>query len=98
MIDYDPERKLWVPGRRSFLFMFGSAMVGTALPALPETGWIAIDEVRNSDLAVRIAMASSGEVFACHVANGLEQFNRAILRFVTALEQAPPSVLAGVKT
>lgn len=30
----DPERGEWQPGRRSFLFMAGAALVGTALP-----GW-----------------------------------------------------------
>lgn len=28
---YDPERELWVPNRRSFLFMTGAAMAGTML-------------------------------------------------------------------
>ncbi len=31
--DYDPEKALWKPGRRSFLFMFGAAAVGSLLPA-----------------------------------------------------------------
>lgn len=30
---YDPERALWRPGRRSFLFMFGAAAVGSLVPA-----------------------------------------------------------------
>lgn len=29
---YDPERALWKPGRRSFLFMFGAAIVAPSLP------------------------------------------------------------------
>lgn len=31
-LEYDPERKLWRPGRRSFLFMLGAAAVGAVLP------------------------------------------------------------------
>lgn len=30
--DYDPERKVWVPGRRTFIFMLGGALAGTLLP------------------------------------------------------------------
>ena len=33
--EYDPERALWVSGRRSFLFMFGAAAVGTLMPSVP---------------------------------------------------------------
>lgn len=33
---YDPERLLWRPGRRSFLFMFGAAVVAPSLPDLPD--------------------------------------------------------------
>ena len=32
---YDPERALWKPGRRSFLFMMGAGIVGAALPDVP---------------------------------------------------------------
>lgn len=31
MMEYDPERALWRPGRRSFLFMASAAAVGLAL-------------------------------------------------------------------
>lgn len=34
---YDPELALWKPGRRSFLFMFGAAIVAPSLPDLPDT-------------------------------------------------------------
>ena len=30
--DYDPEKALWRPGRRSFLFLMGTAAVGVMLP------------------------------------------------------------------
>ena len=30
--EYDPERALWRPGRRTFLFMLGGALAGTILP------------------------------------------------------------------
>jgi hypothetical protein len=30
--EYDPERALWKPGRRSFLFMLGAAVVAPMLP------------------------------------------------------------------
>ena len=30
--EYDPDRALWVPGRRSFLFLTGEALAGTVLP------------------------------------------------------------------
>ena len=29
----DPERALWKPGRRSFLFMFGAALLAPSLPS-----------------------------------------------------------------
>lgn len=29
--EFDPERALWKPGRRSFLFMFGAALVAPSL-------------------------------------------------------------------
>lgn len=32
VVIYDPERALWRPGRRSFLFMFGAAIVAPSLP------------------------------------------------------------------
>jgi hypothetical protein len=32
LFDFDPERKLWTPGRRSFLFLGASAAVGIMLP------------------------------------------------------------------
>lgn len=31
-MEYDPDRALWVPGRRSFLFLTGAALAGTILP------------------------------------------------------------------
>jgi len=34
-MEFDPERSLWVPGRRSFLFMMGSAAVGALIPSVP---------------------------------------------------------------
>ena len=34
-LEYDPERKLWRPGRRSFLFMLGAAAGGLLVPKLP---------------------------------------------------------------
>lgn len=44
---YDPERLLWRPGRRSFLFMFGAAILAPSLPdvvtqeqVLPATGYL----------------------------------------------------------
>lgn len=36
--EYDPERSLWRPGRRSFLFMFGAAVVGAMMPELSGKG------------------------------------------------------------
>jgi hypothetical protein len=30
--EYDPERALWRPGRRSFLFMSGIALMGALVP------------------------------------------------------------------
>ena len=30
--EYDPDRALWKPGRRSFLFMFGAALVASMRP------------------------------------------------------------------
>lgn len=41
--EYDPERALWRPGRRSFLFLMGGALVGTILepgPALVEAATV----------------------------------------------------------
>lgn len=38
-MEYDPERALWRPGRRSFLFLLGGAMAGTMVP-----GWPAVPE------------------------------------------------------
>ena len=29
---YDPDRKLWQPGRRSFLFLFSAAIAGALVP------------------------------------------------------------------
>jgi hypothetical protein len=43
-MEYDPERKLWRPGRRTFLFMLGGALAGTILKPGPEL-------VRGVDLA-----------------------------------------------
>jgi len=40
-LEYDPERTLWVPGRRSFLFMLGSAIGGLMLPAVRDEELIA---------------------------------------------------------
>lgn len=43
---YDPERRLWVPGRRRFLLLSGLAMAGTVLgvkpwaPVAPPEIWI----------------------------------------------------------
>ena len=36
---FDPERGLWRPGRRRFLFLSGAAMAGTLVPgwAMPRT-------------------------------------------------------------
>lgn len=38
---YDPERNLWIPGRRKFFFMLGSAAIGSMLPGqgLDELTW-----------------------------------------------------------
>lgn len=33
--EYDPERALWRPGRRTFLFMLGGALAGTILKPEP---------------------------------------------------------------
>ena len=33
--EYDPERALWRPGRRTFLFMLGGALAGTLLKPSP---------------------------------------------------------------
>ncbi len=35
--EYDLERALWCPGRRSFLFMLGAAAVGSMVP--PAKDW-----------------------------------------------------------
>lgn len=40
VFEFDPERALWKPGRRSFLFMFGAALVAPMLPEAPKTIWI----------------------------------------------------------
>ena len=36
--EYDEERAIWRPGRRSFLFMLGGAMAGILVPKPPDLG------------------------------------------------------------
>lgn len=34
--EYDPERALWVPNRRSFFFSLGAALIAPMLPDVPK--------------------------------------------------------------
>ena len=43
-LEYDPEKGLWRPGRRSFLFMLGSAIGGLMVPGRP-LDWIPDDSM-----------------------------------------------------
>ena len=63
---YDPERALWRPGRRSFLFMFGAAVVAPSLPFDPEKvlpGSELTPSVLDQRLSVHDILQIDSEIF-----------------------------------
>ena len=58
--EYDPERALWRPGRRTFLFMLGGALAGTLLPGDEVVG---VDLASGPDITVRAAFIDPRKVW-----------------------------------
>jgi hypothetical protein len=85
-LEYDPERKLWRPGRRSFLFMLGSAIGGLVVSKPPGLDWIpddsvlvpVIDPVTSSDFAKLLVETFSRDRIFAPFERSISPFHRAL--------------------
>ena len=52
--EYDPEKALWKPGRRSFIFMLGTATAGILMPSIvgsnPQLAFVAGEDLMAGDI------------------------------------------------
>ena len=74
----DPERELWVPGRRKFLFMSGAAMAGAVLapPGLPVIENVGPLSFTPTDLATSDWVVRETARHFVNALKGVKSFNR----------------------
>lgn len=66
--DYDPERALWKPNRRSFFFGFGSVCAAYLLPDVPTLdGWESVEVDQNFAKRERDSLTRPLNFFTCSI-------------------------------